>query len=89
MRTSAARLAPRAFRFQGTVFPQRAGTRVDVLARTSSGLRLLARARTATDGRWAVDRRFTGTATWDVVARTAPDGLNRSGTSAPVRVAIR
>jgi hypothetical protein len=88
-RMSATRTAVQTYRFSGTVFPKRPGIRVDVLARTSSGLRLITSARTAADGRWSVDRRFTGTATWDVVARTAPDGINRSGTSAPIRVAIR
>jgi hypothetical protein len=89
VRMSAVRTGRRAYRFSGTVFPKRAGVCVDVLARTSSGLRLLATARTTGDGRWSVDRHFTGTATWDLVARTAGDGTNRSGTSPAVRVAIR
>ena len=89
VRMSAARTGVRTYRFAGTVFPKRAGIGVDVLARTSSGLRLITRATTAADGRWAVVRTFSGTATWDVVARTGADGINRSGTSAPVPVAIR
>lgn len=89
VRLSATRTGVRAHRFAGTVFPKRAGVRVDVLARTSSGLRLLTSAATAADGRWSVDRTFSGTVSWDVVARTAADGLNRPGASAPVRVAIR
>ena len=89
VRLGATRTGTRAYRFSGTVFPKRAGVRVDVLARTSGGLRLLTSARTTSTGTWSVGRTFTGTATWDVVARTAPDGVNRSGTSAPVRVTIR
>ena len=89
VRMTATRLAPRSFRFTGTVWPKRAGVRVDVVARTPSGLRVLTSARTRADGRWSVDRRFTGTATWNVHARSAPDGLNRSGAGAPVRLAIR
>lgn len=89
VRMSAVRTGVRTYRFSGTAFPKRPGVRVDVFARTPGGLRLLAVARTAPDGRWSVARTFTGTATWDVVARTAPDGINRSGLSAPVRVAIR
>ena len=89
VRMAVTRTGLRAYRFSGTVFPKRAGVRVDVLARTGSGLRLLTTARTGADGRWSVDRGFTGTATWDVVARTAPDGINRSGASSPVRVSIR
>ncbi len=89
IRLSTTRMAVRTYRFSGTVFPKRAGIRVDVLARTPTGLRLLTSTRTGSDGRWSVLRRFTGTATWDVVARTAPDGINRSGMSGPVRVEIR
>ena len=58
-------------------------SRVDVLARTGGGLRLLTTARTGADGRWSVDRTFHRPATWDVVARTAADGVNRSGTRRP------
>lgn len=68
---------------------RRAGVRLDVLARAGIGLRLLTAARTATDGRWSVDRTFSGTATWDAPARTAADGLNRPGASAPVRMTVR
>lgn len=89
VRMSATRTGVRAYRFAGTVFPKRAGVRVDVLARTSSGLRLLTTARTGADGRWSVARTFSGTAAWDVLARTAPDGVNRSGTSPAVRVVVR
>ena len=89
VRMSATRTGTRAYRFAGTVFPKRAAVRVDVLARTPSGLRLLARTRTGADGRWSLDRAFSGTASWEVVARSAPDGLNRSGTSAPGRVTVR
>jgi hypothetical protein len=89
VRMGVTRTGERAYRFAGTVFPARAGVRVDVLARTPSGLRPLTAARTGADGRWAVDRRFTGTATWDVFARSAADGVNRPGASAPVRLAIR
>ena len=87
-RLAVSRLAPRAYRFAGTLHPRRAGVRVDVLALTPGGQRLLTSTRTTADGRWTVDRRFTGSASWGVVARTAADGLNRTGTSAPVRVAI-
>jgi hypothetical protein len=89
VRMSATRVGTRTYRFAGTVFPKRAGVRVDVLAQTGAGLRLLTTARTTGDGRWSVDRAFSGTATWDVLARTAADGVNRSGTSAPVRMTIR
>ncbi len=85
VRLAVTRLAPRVYRFSGTVFPRRAGQPFAVYL----GSTLVSRTVVGSDGRWTVDRRFLGTGTFDVTARTRSDGINRAATSNVVPTQIR
>lgn len=75
------RTGVRTYRFSGSVYPKRAGVRVLVARRTSTGAVAFARATTASNGVWTVTHRFLGTGSLDVVAATVSDAVNTAGQS--------
>ncbi|MCU1692716.1 MAG: hypothetical protein JWM64_1807 [Frankiales bacterium] len=81
---SAARTAPRTYRFSGGVAPARAQEVALYLRGTDGSRRLLSVARTGPDGRYAFVRRFAAAGSFDMFVVTRADTQNADGTS-PVR----
>jgi hypothetical protein len=78
---SAVRNGPRVYTFTGPTNPRRPGQIVSLFRRTASGDVLTAQARTGSDGRYTIQRRFTGSGSFDVFARTSTDMTSLQGTS--------
>lgn len=78
---SATRDASRTYTFSGGTFPRRPGQVVTLYRRSASGDVLTAQAKTGSDGRYSITRRFTGSGLFDFSTRTSTDLVTVSGSS--------
>lgn len=85
---SAVRNGTRLYTFTGPTNPRRPGQVVSLFRRTPNGDVLTAQARTGSDGRYTIQRRFTGSGLFDFYTRTSSDITNLQGNSLVRRTLI-
>ncbi len=85
---SAVRNASRVYTFTGPTNPRRPGQVVSLFRRTASGDVLTAQTKTGSDGRYTIQRRFTGSGLFDFYTRTSTDITNVAGASLVRRTLI-
>jgi hypothetical protein len=86
---SAVRRGVRSYHFQGRNLPRRDAQLITLYRLLPDGREIrTANVRTDSTGTWGLDRTFTGSGTFDFVARTTQNLTNADGVSSRYRVAI-